>query len=556
MPGFMSHERLAYGPWQAIERALARLLEHAGFDDVAVVGGTGDLGADVVGTYAGKSWLLQSKYRWSGRVGSAALREAVQGKSAYGVDVCIAATNQAFNEDAYQYRQSLLSSGIEADLWDGNTLLKHFDNLRSESASRRDLRDYQVAAVDAVEQRRSQGARASLIVMATGLGKSLVAGELIANELFRNPDGEILVLAHTVDLAKQLERSLWPTLRKEISTHLWAEGESPAYAGGVTCGTWQSVVGAVAREDLAGRYSLLVVDEAHHAPAPAYRSLIEALEPNFLVGLTATPWRGDERNLGDIFGEPAFTMDIVDGMQGGYLADVDYRMLVDDIDWDEIGAMSRSGYSVRDLNAKLILPDRDEAMVARVIERMRGLDDARVMCFCRTIDHAERIQRLFQARDVQAGVLHSRLHREDRFRTLANFRNGSQRLVLSVDMLNEGIDVPDVNMVVFMRVTHSRRIFVQQLGRGLRVTPTKNRVVVLDFVADVRRIAAGIELNRGARQRAEGVEVLRFQEGDIVRFGSDSPAIFFDEYLRDVASIEDLDESAKLTFPPVSSEHF
>ena len=257
-----------------------------------------------------------------------------------------------------------------------------------------------------------------------------------------------------------------------------------------------------------------------------------------------------------IFGEPAFTMDIVDGMQGGYLADVDYRMLVDDIDWDEIGAMSRSGYSVRDLNAKLILPNRDEAMVARVIERMRGLDDARVMCFCRTIDHAERIQRLFQARDVQAGVLHSRLHREDRFRTLANFRNGSQRLVLSVDMLNEGIDVPDVNMVVFMRVTHSRRIFVQQLGRGLRVTPTKNRVVVLDFVADVRRIAAGIELNRGARKRAEGVEVLRFQEGDIVRFDSDSPATFFDEYLRDVASIEDLDESAKLTFPPVSSEHF
>ena len=70
--------------------------------------------------------------------------------------------------------------------------------------------------------------------MATGLGKSIVAGQLIANELLRNPDGEILILAHTVDLVKQLERSIWPMLNKEISTHLWAEGESPAYTGGVT----------------------------------------------------------------------------------------------------------------------------------------------------------------------------------------------------------------------------------------------------------------------------------------------------------------------------------
>ena len=550
MPGFISHERLALGPWPALERALARLLEHAGFSSVTLVGGSGDLGADVVGTFQGKDWLIQSKYRGSGTVGSSALREAVQGMAAYGASACVAATNQAFSEDAYQHWQSLRSAGIEAYLWNGRALLEHFGKLPTVSVSRRSLRQYQIDAVDAVEGKRSQGSRAALIVMATGLGKSVVAGELISNELFRNPDGEVLMLAHTVDLAKQLERSLWPSLNKEISTHLWAEGESPAFSGGVTCATWQSVVGTVAHQDLSRKYSVVIVDEAHHAPAPRYRSLIEELDPNFLIGLTATPWRGDERNLADIFGQPAFTMDIVDGMQGGYLADVDYRMLVDDIDWNDIQAMSHSGHSVRDLNAKLILPDRDEAMIERVIERMRELDNPRVMCFCRTIDHAERIQRLFQARDVQAGVLHSGLRREERFRTLSNFRRGSLRLILSVDMLNEGIDVPDVNMVVFMRVTHSRRIFVQQLGRGLRVTPEKDRVVVLDFVADIRRIAAGIELNQEARKRAEGVEVLRFKEGDVVKFDSDCPATFFDEYLKDVAAIEDLDESARLTFPP------
>ena len=550
MPGFISHERLAFGPWQALERALVRLIEHAGFGDVMLVGGTGDLGADVVGTVNQKNWLLQSKYRSAGSVDSKALREAVRAMSAYGADVCVAATNQAFNEDAYRHWNSLTSSGIEAYLWDGDALLEHYRALLSESVARQALRSYQVDAINAVEYRRSQGARAVLVLMATGLGKSVVAGELIANELHRNPEGNVLVLAHTIDLVKQLERSIWPMLKKEVSTHLWTAGESPAYAGGVTFATWQSVVATAARENLARQFAMIVVDEAHHAPAPAYRSLIDSLEPNFLIGMTATPWRGDERNLSDVFGQPAFAMDIVSGMQGGYLADVDYRMLTDDIDWHEIQRMSRAGYSIRELNEKLILPDRDEAMVARVIERMAQLDTARVICFCRTIEHAERIRLIFLAQNVQAGVLHSAMRREERFRTLSNFRNGSLQLVLSVDMLNEGIDVPDVNMVVFMRVTHSRRIFVQQLGRGLRITPSKKQVLVLDFVADVRRIIAGIELNREASKRAQDVEVLRFPEGGIVKFDADTPATFFDEYLLDVASIEDMDESARLSFPP------
>ena len=550
MPGFISHERLAFGPWQALERALVRLLDHAGFSDVSLVGGTGDLGADVVGNIDGRTWLLQSKYRSSGTLGSTALREAVRAMSSYGADVCVAATNRSFNEDAYQHHETLESSNIEAYLWDGDALLRFFRNLSSASAARPPLRPYQIRAIDVVEQRRSQGNRTALILMATGLGKSVVAGELVANELYRNPNGNVLVLAHTVDLVRQLERSIWPMLRKEISTHIWAEGESPAYHGGVTFATWQSVSQAATRDDLSGRFELVVVDEAHHAPSPAYRSLISSLDPNFLIGMTATPWRGDEQHLSDIFGQAAFTMDIVDGMQSGYLSDVDYHMLVDDIDWEEIQQLSRSGHSLRDLNAKLILPDRDEAMVTRIREEMNRLESARVICFCRTIEHAERIRRLFLAQNVQAGVLHSALGREERFRTLSSFRSGSLNLILSVDMLNEGIDVPDVNMVVFMRVTHSRRIFVQQLGRGLRLTPTKQQVMVLDFVADVRRIAAGIELNREAKGRARDVEVLRFQERDVVKFNTDEAASFFEEYLADVAAIEEMDDSSRLAFPP------
>ena len=119
----------------------------------------------------------------------------------------------------------------------------------------------------------------------------------------------------------------------------------------------------------------------------------------------------------------------------------------------------------------------------------------------------------------------------------------------SIEMLNEGIDVPDVNLVAFMRVTHSRRIFLQQLGRGLRVSRTKKEVIVLDFVADIRRVAAGLEINRQARQAAALPEVVRYRDGKIVKFDNDIPAKFFDEYLADVADVEDLEESSKLVFP-------
>ena len=156
---------------------------------------------------------------------------------------------------------------------------------------------------------------------------------------------------------------------------------------------------------------------------------------------------------------------------------------------------------------------------------------------------------LFSARGIRAALMHSRLPREQRFKNLSSFRLGEIDMLISIEMLNEGIDVPDVNLVAFMRVTHSRRIFLQQLGRGLRVSPTKKKVLVLDFVADIRRLAAGVAMNREARERGSAPEVIRYRDGEIVKFDNDVPASFFDEYLADVADVGDLDEGARLKFP-------
>jgi len=550
MPGFISEERLTYGPWAALERAMARLLKHWGFRDVTLVGGSGDRGADVVGSAQGVQWVVQAKYRFTGDVNADGAKEALRACGPYGATVALAAANSGFSQDALQFAADSRRAGIDLRLWTGNHLLKAFDSLPSESKERRELREYQAAAVEAVESIRSSGSARGLVIMATGLGKSIVAMQVVSNELDRNPNQEVLFLAHTTDLVKQLEFGSWSQLDKQISTHLWTDGELPKYSGGVVFATWQSVSAALRRgENLEGRFGLVVVDEAHHAPSHSFSELLAHLDPNFLLGLTATPWRGDERSLSGLFGDPVFTMDIVEGMQRGYLAEVDYHMLTDGIDWDRVSQLSEQGRTVADLNRLLMLPDRDIAMVAHICERMHARANPRALAFCRSIEHAERLRPLFSAEGVRAAVMHSGLSREQRFVNLSQFRAGGIDLLISVEMLNEGIDVPDVNLVAFMRVTHSRRIFLQQLGRGLRVLPGKSSVEVLDFVADIRRLAAGNALNVQARARSSDPEVIKFRDGEVVKFDTDGASRFFDRYLADVADVENFEDGARLRFP-------
>ena len=303
------------------------------------------------------------------------------------------------------------------------------------------------------------------------------------------------------DLVKQLDRSSWSQFSKYTDTHVWTDGEKPAYGEGVTFATWQSVYNAIrGGEPLEGHYDLIIVDECHHAPSESFRNLLWLLSPKFILGVTATPWRGDGESLRPMFGDPVFSMDVVEGMKRGFLAEVNYQMMLDGIDWDIIKHLSEQGLTVKDLNNRLYVPERDLGMIETIVEAIEDISDPRVLVFCRSIEHAERLQRFFRQYDVAAGVLHSNLHRSERFKSLSNFRIGKLRVLISIEMLNEGIDIPEVNLIVFARVTHSRRIFLQQLGRGLRLSESKTHVTVLDFVADIRRISAGVEINKQAQR--------------------------------------------------------
>ena len=551
MPDFLGIERLSYGPWQAFERSIQRMLVQAGFRDVRLVGGMGDGGADIVGERDGKLWVVQAKFRSQGQlVGTSVIDEITTAVDRYRADVAVVAVTSGFTSEVPEYATKCRADlGIPVYIWDGTNLLRRARNLPTYAEDRHEPRPYQQAAIKAVDEHIMHGAPGGLVLMATGLGKTRVAAGVVENWLYDRPGSEVLVLVPTLELVPQFEGSLWPYLPKSVPTHVLTGAEKPSFPGGVTVSTYQS---AVRREDFTNRFGLVIVDEAHHAPADGFAKLLDRLQPEFLLGLTATPWRGDERQLEDIFGSVTYSVSIVEGMQLGYLAQVDYRMLVDNVNWDWLNSELPGETSIRDLNRKLFVPELDEAVAVKIRSHLEEMPHPRCVVFCRSIRHAERIANHLHAEGWPARVLHSQLDRFEATRALRDFRSGMVPIVVAVDILNEGIDVPDVNMIVFLRVTHSRRIFVQQLGRGLRLSEGKKNVRVLDFVSDIRRLAAAMDLNRQAAQVAHASidsGPVVYPAGQIVKFEGDKHLDFFMRYIKDVAELEDSEESARLKFP-------
>jgi superfamily II DNA or RNA helicase len=248
-------------------------------------------------------------------------------------------------------------------------------------------------------------------------------------------------------------------------------------------------------------------------------------------------------------GPASFTLGIEEGMRRGYLAQVDYRLFVDNVDWDVVKAASEHEYGLADLNARLFLPQRDESIRDELAAAWAATANPRAIVFCRTVEHAERLAELLRRTPLWSGALalHAGLAKRERQSRLLAFRSGEVPILTSVDILNEGVDVPDVNILCFARVTHSRRIFVQQLGRGLRLRVGKERVTVLDFVSDLRRIAAALNIKRSL----EGgeVEILDQVAPSRIDFNDQRVATLMEEWIKDAASLETAYDEHRLQFP-------
>lgn len=551
---FLSPRIMAGEKWRELETAVVRLLSHCGWHDVQDVGQTGDKGADILAvrqnreTRENETYLFQVKaVSGPSYIGPKAIEQAIRGQAHYEAKIVVVATNGDFRKSAHRRKNELLKQGFDVRLWNGKFLTDLLSRWPKYSPARRDPWPYQDTIIKKVLKNHEIGRRKNLFVVATGLGKTIIAAT-IADRLYQRGLRRILVLCHSVDLARQLQEDFWSQIPKTAPTRLFMDGEPPVPIDGINFGLYQTLYGYLGGMD-PDAFDLIIVDEAHHALANAFASCIERLKPKHLIGMTATPWRGDGVAIESIFGEPVTRVSLVDGMRLGYLARVDYRLMCDNIDWKIIPKLARKSLSIRDLNKRLFLPQRDDAVVSRILKVVEETPNSRIAVFSPSKKHAEEFARKLNSLGIPSASA-SIDNKVIRRRILMDFSSGKLKAVTSVDVLNEGINVPDVNVMVFLRATHSRRIFIQQLGRGLRLAPGKEKVIILDFVTDIRRIAAVKDLDKEAKNDPEPGEVETVYLGDgVVTFSNEKIQRFIDAWLDDVASLQDSDEAQKLKFP-------
>jgi superfamily II DNA or RNA helicase len=355
--------------------------------------------------------------------------------------------------------------------------------------------------------------------------------ETVASLIDSREIKNILVLAHTTPIVNQLHQSFWHQLPKWVPTQQFGDGEKPNSFEGITFALIQSVVN---RLETFPPFDLILVDEAHHIGSRSYLRTIKRLNPPMLGGVTATPWRGDGFDLDELLGEPVAQIGIEEGLSNGFLAEVDYRLLADNINWEFVRRRSVNNYSIESLNKKLFLPKRDEKCVQMILEIFKNDKRQSGIIFCQTIGHAEEFAKYLRHYQMRAEVIHHDLKPREREAIMSKFKAGKLDFVVTVDLFNEGVDVPDVDMLVFLRVTHSRRIFVQQLGRGLRWSDEKDKVIVLDFVSDLRRMAQVIQLDNQVR----GIGTERVGLGNaLVSFDDRSAGSYLKEWMLDQADL-------------------
>ena len=555
---FLTDEVMAGNDWRGLELAVVRLLSHCGWKNVQDVGKSGDRGADILAVHPnvknGKSdtYLVQVKAISGGNyVGVAAINQALQGQGHYKTRVTVVATNGDFTKSALTRRNELCKEGFDVRLWNGTFLVKLLEQWPKYSPERKELRPYQDKIVQKVLSNFDNDRGKSLFVVATGLGKTIIASTA-ADLLMAKSLKKILVLCHSTDLAQQLQKEFWNQIQKSVPTRIFMDGDAPVPFEGINFGLYQTLHGYLGGID-PDAFDLVIVDEAHHALANAFATCMEHLKPKFLIAMTATPWRGDGALIDSIFGEPIEKVSLVDGMKMGYLARVDYRLMCDNINWAEIPKLAKKTVSVRNLNKRLFLPQRDDAVVENLLVAMKEFNNPRIAIFSPSILHAESFAQQLNARGISTAnaSISDKIKRRS---ILMDFTAGRLMALTSVEVLNEGIDVPDVNILVFLRATHSRRIFVQQLGRGLRLSPGKDKVVVLDYVTDIRRLAAIVDIEKDAKAEVKvgEIETVYLADG-LVSFSDERAQGFVDAWLEDVASLEDTEEAEKLTFPEMVS---
>lgn len=343
------------------------------------------------------------------------------------------------------------------------------------------LYSYQSASVAAIMAGLQQTGRA-LLHLATGLGKTVIMREVTK----KYAKQRVLFLVHDTDILEQNMERFAELFQKFGEVGIYHGTDKSGFDARIVFATFQTMI---KDKDLFGSdaFALILVDEAHHAPAETYQAVIDYFDGHKL-GASATIERLDELKVEDIFGEPVISIELEEAIAKGYLTPFSYKVMSDGLNAGVLEKLLEEAettrrMSIEDINKTLFIDKRDEEIVAHIKEEA---GDRKTLVFCRNIDHANRVVKLLGERAV---TTHSKLKGDAAKEPLKLFRQGRVQYLVVVNKANEGVDIPDAEVVVFLRATESKIIFFQQLGRTLRKSDGKELALVLDFVGSLERLA-------------------------------------------------------------------
>lgn len=334
--------------------------------------------------------------------------------------------------------------------------------------------------------RQVHGRRRNLVVMATGTGKTVVAG-LDYRRLRENGIDSLLFVAHREEILSQSRSTFRHILRDGSFGERFVAGERPRH--------WRHVFASVqslARLDLdrelaPDRFDMVIVDEFHHASAEnrTYARLLDHVRPKVLLGLTATPERTDGVDIRTWFDpDGGVELRLWEALERGLLCPFQYFGVHDDVDLRDVTWKRGQGYDAAALTARYTVHDGRVRLIAQALrDKVTDVRRMRAIGFCVSIDHAEFMTRRFvELTGIPAMAVTSRTPPDQRRAALAMLRDRRVNVLFAVDLFNEGIDLPEIDTVLFLRPTESATVFLQQLGRGLRLADDKPCLTVLDFI--------------------------------------------------------------------------
>lgn len=355
-------------------------------------------------------------------------------------------------------------------------------------------RPFQQRILDALRAARQSGYYRNLVVAATGTGKTVMAALDYRDQVCR--EGErprLLFVVHRKEILQQAIDCFRSVLRDQNFGELLVDGLQPSEWNHLFASV-QSLNQQPIWEQLGSQhFSHLIVDEAHHGTAKSYRSLFEVLEPKTMLGLTATPERMDGSSiLPDFDGRMCAEIRLPEALADKLLCPFHYFGVSDNIDLSDESFWRNGRYS-SDALERIFTGDDIRAkqrvrLILDAIERfLPELDEVRGVGFCAGVKHAYYMAEHFNRVGIGSAVLLGSTPREERNQRLKELRHGQLHFLFTVDVLSEGVDIPEINLLLFLRPTESITVFLQQLGRGLRHAPGKDCLTVLDFVGQTHR---------------------------------------------------------------------